>query len=441
MEIAAPGDIGHNRHPRDRNPVSAEPRTPMTDHSPPPSDGAPTAGTYAIVRLMASLGLMTIGIVAMYVGVVGLKPIAAEFGISRGIGSLPYALFMVGFGVGSLLHGRIADRYGILIPALIGSVALPAGLILSAEADSLWQFFAAIALLAGMLGSSAVFAPMIADVSYWFTGRRGFAVAIVLSGSYFAGAIWPPVLQHLIGESGWRSAFATVGYFCLATMMPLCFVLYRKPAHLATARGAPRESRFMRPLGLSPNMLQFTICIAGIGCCVGMSMPQVHIVAHATDLGFSAQRGAEMLSIMLGCGIVSRLVSGWISDRIGGLKTLLLGGGLQGVVLAAFLAVDSLTALYIVSACFGLSQGGVVPSYAIIVRTFFPAGEAGWRIGMALFFTIFGMALGGWLAGFLYDLTGSYTVSFINALAFNAMNFLIVALLLTRARLSGAAVK
>ena len=405
-----------------------------------PHDGRTSAGSYAIIRLIASLSLMIVGSVAMYVGVVGLKPIAAEFNISRGIGSLPYALFMIGFGVGNIVYGRVADRYGTMLPALVGSVALPAGLILAARADSLWQFLASIALLAGTMGSSAVFAPIVADVSYWFTARRGFAGAIVLTGSYFAGAIWPPVLQYLISENDWRSAFTTIGYFCLATMGPLSIVLYRKPPHLAAKESKPREHRFTRPLNLSPNTLQCVICLAGIGCCVGMSMPQVHIVAHATDLGFSAQRGAEMLSILLGCGIISRLASGWVSDRIGGLRTLLLGGGLQGIVLAAFLAVDSLTALYIVSACFGLSQGGIVPSYAIIVRTFFPAREAGWRIGLALFFTILGMALGGWIAGFLFDVTGSYTVSFINALAFNSMNFLIVAFLLTRARMFGAEV-
>jgi MFS family permease len=413
----------------------------MNDSSHRSSAGAPSAGAYVAFRLIVSLVLMTVGTVGMYVGIVGLKPIAAEFGISRGVGSLPYALFMLGYGFGNVLHGRLADRYGILVPLLIGSLALPAGLILSAQTGSLWQFLAAIALLAGMLGSSAVFAPIVADVSLWFTGRRGLAVGFVLSGSYFAGAVWPPVLQYLIGEYGWRSAFTTVGYFCLATMVPLSLLLYRKPAYLAVAKGAPRDSRFARPLGLAPNALQCGICLAGIGCCVGMSMPQVHIVAHATDLGFSAQRGAEMLSLMLGCGIISRLVSGWISDRIGGLRTLLMGSGLQGLLLAAFIPADSLSALYIVSACFGLSQGGIVPSYAIIVRNYFPAGEAGWRIGTALFFTLFGMALGGWLAGFLYDVTGSYTVSFINALAFNAMNFLVVAFLLTRARQYGAATR
>jgi MFS family permease len=413
----------------------------MHDQTPPPAAGAPSGGVYPIIRLFASLGLMTVGSVGMYVGIVGLKPIAAEFGISRGVGSLPYALFMLGYAVGNILHGRIADRYGTMVPALIGSIALPAGLILSAQAETLWQFFAALALLAGTLGSSAVFAPIIADISYWFTGRRGLAVAFVLSGSYFAGAIWPPILQYLIDAGSWRSAFVTVGYICLAAMLPLSALLYRKADHLKEAKNAARESRFTRPLGLAPKTLQCTICLAGIGCCVGMSMPQVHIVAYASDLGYNAQRGAEMLSLMLGCGIISRLASGWISDRIGGLRTLLLGGGMQGVVLAAFLTADSMMALYIISACFGLSQGGVVPSYAIIVRTFFPAGEAGWRIGTALFFTIFGMAFGGWIAGFLYDVTGSYTVSFINALAFNVVNFLIVAVLLTRARHLGVATR
>ena len=394
-----------------------------------------TGGThiYPIIRLFASLGLTTISIVAMYIGVVGLKPIATEFGITRGIGSLPYAFFMIGFGIGNIIHGRIGDRYGTIVPALIGSATLPLGLILSAQTEALWHFFLIFAIFSGMLGASGVFTPIIADISHWFTKRRGLAVAIVLSGSYFGGALWPPIIQYLIDESGWRSAFQTIGYICLAIMIPLCLLLYRKPPHLDFNYNSNNASSFTRPLGLTPNVLQCLLCFAGIGCCVGMSMPQVHIVSYASDLGFAAQRGAEMLSIMLGCGIISRLVSGWISDRIGGIRTLLVGSGLQILVLVAFLFADSMTALYVISACFGLSQGGIVPSYAIIIRSFFLAGEAGWRIGATLFFTIIGMAIGGWLAGFLYDLTGSYTISFINAIAFNVINFLIVGGLLARA--------
>jgi MFS family permease len=222
-------------------------------------------------------------------------------------------------------------------------------------------------------------------------------------------------------------------------MLPLSAVLYRRPP--VSPEPAPSESGAgpRRPLGFSPTQLQCLICAAGIGCCAAMAMPQVHIVAYATDLGHAAARAAEMLSLMLGFGIVSRLASGWISDRIGGLNTLLLGSFLQCCVLAAFLVADSLVALYAFSVAFGLAQGGIVPSYAIIVRTFFPNREAGWRIGMALLFTILGMALGGWMAGALYDLTGSYTLSFVNAIAFNLLNMAIAAKLLRRAKAQGKA--
>ena len=387
---------------------------------------------YPIIRLSASLGLTTIGIVAMYIGVVGLKPIATEFGITRGIGSLPYAFFMIGFGIGNIIHGRIGDRYGTIVPALIGSATLPLGLILSAQTEALWHFFLIFAIFSGMLGASGVFTPIIADISHWFTKRRGLAVAIVLSGSYFGGALWPPIIQYLIDETGWRATFQTIGYFCLATMIPLSLLLYRRPPYLDWDDDKNNAGSFTRPLGLAPNVLQCLLCFAGIGCCVGMSMPQVHIVAYSSDLGYTTQRGAEMLSIMLACGVISRLVSGWISDRVGGIRTLLVGSGLQILVLTTFLFADSITALYIISACFGLSQGGIVPSYAIIIRSYFPPGEAGWRIGATLFFTLIGMAFGGWVAGFLYDITGSYTISFINALGFNVLNFLIVAGLLAR---------
>jgi predicted MFS family arabinose efflux permease len=241
-------------------------------------------------------------------------------------------------------------------------------------------------------------------------------------------------LQYSFDAYGWRNTFIGLGIFALCALLPLCAVLHRRPpaqalAAMRTSRGARR-----RPLGLSTTRLQSALCAAGIGCCVAMAMPQVHIIALITDLGYAAARGAEMLSLMLGCGIVSRLASGWISDHIGGLRTLLLGASLQALVLVAFVAADGLTALYVISATFGLVQGGIVPSYPIIVRAYFPAGEAGWRIGTVMLFTFIGMALGGWLAGLLYDLTGSYTVSFVNAVAFNLMNMTIVALLVRRAR-------
>jgi MFS family permease len=282
--------------------------------------------------------------------------------------------------------------------------------------------------------------PLVADTSRWFTKRRGFAVGICMSGNYFAGTVWPPVLQHFIDTAGWRAAYTGVGIFCLVTMLPLAFVLRPRPpdtdhappdASAHGARFAATPSR--RPLGFSPATLQVLLCIAGVACCVAMSMPQVHIVAYCSDLGFSGARGAEMLSLMLGFGIVSRITSGWISDHIGGLRTLLLGSILQGVALLMFVPYGGLTTLYVVSALFGLFQGGIVPAYALVVREYFTPTEAGARVGTVLMATIFGMALGGWMSGVMYDLTGSYRAAFINGIAWNLLNISIVAFLLYRA--------
>ena len=389
---------------------------------------------YPLVRLVASLVLVTMGGAAMYAVIVALKPASFDFEVSRGLASVPYMMFMLTGGVGGVAMGRLSDRTGVLVPVLIGCVGLPAGMAGAAFAEEFWQFCAALGVLSGLLGTSALFAPMAADISHWFTRRRGLAVAIVITGTYFAGALWPPILQASLDARGWRETFLIIAIVMACVMLPMAALLYRKPAVLTAAEAARTALGAGRPLGVAPGTLQCLICVAGLGCCVAMAAPQVHIVAHVTDLGYAAQRGAEMLSLMLGTGIVSRIGSGFISDRIGGLRTLLLGSLLQALTIAAFLGADTLTMLYVVSAVFGLSQGGIVPSYTIIIRTFFPAQEAGRRVGWAMLFTFAGMALGGWMAGALYDLTGSYTASFINAIAFNVLNAAIVVFLAQRHR-------
>jgi MFS family permease len=390
---------------------------------------------YPVARLVVAVVLMTLGGAAMYASVLVLEPAAVEFGTGRGVASLPYALFMLGFGAGGVMMGRLADRAGILAPAVIGSVAMPAGLWLAAQAQSLPEFLLALGVLCGLLGASFTFAPMVSDVSHWFHGRRGLAVGIAISGSYVAGAVWPPVLQHFIDAVGWRRTFEDLAVFCLAVMLPLVLALLPRPSLDDSGHDASGAPRFpARPLGFSRARLQCLICAAGVGCCVAMAMPQVHVVPYVMDRGFDAQRGAEMLALMLGAGIVSRVVSGWLSDRVGGLRTLVLGSVLQALVLVWFMFADTLAMLYAASLAFGLSQGGIVPSYAIIIRTFFPAGQAGWRIGSALMFTIGGMALGAWMAGALHDLTGSYTASYVNAIAFNLLNLGIAVKMLRRAR-------
>lgn len=387
---------------------------------------------YAWVRLAAAMVIGTIGGVGMWSPVVVVPAVQAEFGIARADAALPYTLTMIGFVFGTVLMGRLADKRGITTPLLIATVVMAAGYAAAAFATNVWIFAIISGVAIAMLGSAALFAPLLADTSLWFEKRRGLAIALCASGNYVAGTIWPPVLEHFIAEVGWRQTHLYTGLFCLVTMLPLALILRPKPPLLKPATEAAAAAGFVRPLGLHPNMIQACIVIMGLGCCVAMSMPQVHIVAYCVDLGYGPARGAEMLSLMLGFGIVSRLASGYILDRIGGLKTLLLGSTLQMLALALYLPFDGLMSLYIISAIFGLVQGGIVPSYAFIVRELFPAGQAGFRVSLAISSTLAGMALGGWMSGRIYDLTGSYQAALLNGIAFNLVNVLIAVWLLTR---------
>jgi MFS family permease len=386
---------------------------------------------YAWARLFAALVLSAIGGVGMWSVIVVLPAVQADFAVARSAASLPYTATMLCFGFGGILMGRLSDRLGIFVPVTLGSIGLALGYVAASLAASLWQFTLAQGLLIGV-ASSVAFAPIIADTSLWFTRRRGIAVAIIACGSYLAGTVWPPVIQHFIGTAGWRWAYLGIAVFCLVTMVPLAFVL-RPRSPLASAPGAaPSASSTARPLGMSPAALQTILVVAGLSCCVAMSMPQVHIVAYAADLGHGAARGAQMLSLMLGLGVVSRLASGWICDRIGGRRMLLLGSTLQALALVLFVPFDGLAALYVLSALFGLFQGGLVPSYAVIVRECFPPQEAGVRVGTVLMATVFGMALGGWMSGVIFDLTGSYQAAFLNGVVWNLLNIGIAVLLLRR---------
>ena len=387
----------------------------------------------AFVRLMATLGIMTVGASAMYVVPVILPVVQAEFGVTRADASTPYSLLMIGYGVGGFLMGRLADRHGLLRPLLAGAVFLGAGYLLAASAQSMVVFTAAHALLMGLLGSSVTFSPLLADTSLWWVRRRGIAVAVCASGNYLGGAIWPPVVQRFVESSGWRATYVGMGIVCSLAMIGLALMMRRPPPLTADAlpSGAnPGDAG--RPFGLTPATAQTLLCVAGLACCVAMSMPQVHIVAYCADLGYGPARGAQMLALMLGFGIVSRLASGWICDHIGGLRTLLLGSALQGVALLLFLPFQAMVSLYAISILSGLFQGGIVPSYAIIVREHFPAKEAGERVGAIIMCTLVGMALGGWMSGRIFDLTGSYRAAFLNGIAFNLLNMTIAWLLLRR---------
>ena len=386
------------------------------------------------LRLIVLLAIGTIGGGGMWSVVVVLPAVQGEFAVDRAAASLPYTLTMIGFGLGGVLMGRMADQFGIRRPVVFGALALGAGYIAASFTTTLWQFAVVHGLLVGALGSAAMFVPLISQASLWFVRHRGIAMAIAACGNYIAGVFWPPVVEHFIRAIGWRQTEFWIGVFCIVTILPLTLLLRGKPP---TQRENPvtlSGSRGTTALGLSPNALMAVLIVAGVACCVAMSMPQVHIVAYCGDLGYGAARGAAMLSLMLGFGIVSRIASGFLADRVGGIVTLLVGSILQGLSLVLYMFFDSLTSLYVISALFGLFQGGIVPSYAVIVREYFPASEAGVRTGLVLMATLFGMALGGWLSGLIFDATHSYAAAFANGVGWNLLNGLLAVALLFRSR-------
>lgn len=397
-------------------------------HATPQGTRADIDGRRAWLRLVVCMLLGTIGSVGMWSIVVVLPAVQAEFGVTRGDASLPYTLTMLGFASGNVLLGRIMDRTGVIPPLLAGIVCLAAGYALAAAVDSVIPF----AILQGVIGfgAAATFSPLIADLSHWFRRRRGIAVAAAATGNYVAGAVWPLAMQLTLPAHGWRTTYLAIGAICLLLMTPLAAKLRARPPPIPVAAEAAAQASRLTAAGLTPRSLQILLSIAGLGCCVAMSMPQVHIVAYCVDLGFGVARGSEMLALMLAGGVVSRLASGFLADYIGGARVLLLGSVLQALSLGAYIPFNGLASLYIVSAVFGLSQGGIVPSYAIIVREYLPAHEAGRRVGIVMTMTIIGMALGGWLSGAIYDATGSYRAAFLNGIVWNALNILIVLFIL-----------
>lgn len=397
-------------------------------------------GPYAWFRLAISILLSTLGGAGMWAVVIVLPAVQADFGVDRADASLPYTATMLGFAAGNYILGRFADRFGIVPPVIASAFCLGAGFSLAAIAPDIWLFSLAQGVLIG-LGTAATFGPLIADVSHWFVKRRGFAVGCVACGNYLAGVLWPSLIQWSLATADWRETYLMIAVICLVAMLPLSLILRRPPPENAMSAGTGPRAFGQHSSGLSPTALQILLVIAGLGCCVAMSMPQVHIVAYCVDLGYGVAPGADMIALMTGAGIISRLTSGYLADTIGGVKTLLAGAVLQCAALFLFIPFTGLTSLYLVSLVFGLAQGGIVPSYAVIVREYLPAREAGQRVGLVIMATILGMALGGWLSGWIYDLTASYEVAFINGIAWNFVTIAVMVFILFsgRPRISTAA--
>ncbi len=384
-------------------------------------------------RLGVMLIFAALGSVGLWSYVISLPSVQAEFGLTRADAAMPYTIAMVGFAAGNVYLGRLADRLGVMAPMALGTACIAIGFAAAALSPNLFWLCVAYAVIG--FGSGTTFTPLVSDISHWFLHRRGIAVAIAASGNYFSGTIWPPVIQHFISSVGWRETHIGVGIFCIFAMLPLILLLRQRTVML----DAPGGSTIFRApnLSVSQNTLFLLLCIAGLGCCVAMAMPQVHIVAYCGDLGYGVARGAEMLSIMLGFGICSRIAFGFVADKVGGVVTMLIGSSMQALALFLYIFFDGLSSLYLISALFGLFQGGIVPSYAMIVREYFPPAQAGTRLGIIIMSTVLGMAIGGWMSGWIFDLTGSYRAAFLNGLAWNLLN-LSIAIWLLRAGRGGA---
>jgi MFS family permease len=388
----------------------------------------------------ATLAILSVSYGAPLLVVVGLEPITADLGVSRSAAVLASSAAWLGAGVGGILAGRIADRIGVRWTVAFGALALAAGLAASALGGigSLWLGHL---VLIGALGTGAIYPPLVVHVSRWFDRRRGTALALISSGQYVAGALWPIVFEHGIARFGWRHTMLAFGGFEAVCILPLALLLLRaaapppRPAAMAVPAG--RRGRSLQaglPASVSPRTAQAMLCAANFLCCVPMALPMAHLVAFCSDLGIAPASGALMLSTLLGAAFVSRQAWGWLADRIGGLPTILAGSICQAVALAGFLATRGEVGLFTVSAAFGLGFSGIVPAYVLVIRQFFPAREASWRVPVMLLCGTCGMAFGGWLGGAIYDRAGSYGAAFLVGIAVNLVHIALISTLLLRVR-------
>jgi MFS family permease len=387
-------------------------------------------GSYAFARLGLALLLSTLIGVGMWAIIVVLPAAQRDLGVDRAAASLPYTVMMCALAFSTIALGRMTDRHGVVLPLIISAVALGLGFVLAGYAPNLPMFAVAHALIGA--GAGTGFGPMMADISHWFVRRRGLAVVVVASGNYFAGTIWPFLMSLTMPVIGWRGTYAGIGLIVAATVLPLALAMRRRPSAAMYEQAEAATEVARADVGISPRLLLVLLVLAGFSCCVAMSMPQVHLVAYCGDLGYGVARGAQMLSVMMALGIISRIGSGFVADLIGATATLLIGSFMQGVALLLYLYFDGLESLFVVSGIFGLFQGGIVPMYAVICRELLPPRRAGAAIGLVVSATILGMAFGGYISGVIFDLTSSYRMAFLNGVLWNAFNFMIVAWLFWR---------
>jgi MFS family permease len=363
--------------------------------------------------------------------VVGLKVMAQVMHTDRSVIALAGALAWLGTGAGGIAMGWLADRIGVRSVVALGTVMTAAGLALSAL-GSVWALYVGHGLLIGFLGNGAIYAPLLIYVSRWFDRRRGTAIALISSGQYIAGVVWPPVFQYTIDSAGWQMSMLLFGAIVAVSVLPTLVMLRPAPEPLIAPAARQSDGHPRTVLGMHPNLAQTLICIAAFCCCIPMAIPSSHLVAFCSDVGIAASHGAVMLSVLLGCAFISRQFWGALADRVGGLKTVLAGSACQAIAIGAFLLTQDEVGLFAISAAFGLGFSGIIPSYSVAIRDLYPSSEAAWRIPAVLFTGMAGMAAGSWWAGELYDHFGFYGPAFVSGVLFNIANLALVSFLVLR---------
>ena len=388
---------------------------------------------YSWFRLLITFLIGTSLNIGMWAIVIVLPDIQKEFNFNRGEVSVLFSFTMVGFALGNFILGKLVDKYGIILTLLFASFTVVLGFFISAFSYSLILLSFCHVMIG--FGTAAGFGPLMSDISFWFSKRRGIAVSVAASGNYFSGIIWPTLISAIFSNTfDWRFLYVLFGIIAVILTIPLSFLLRKKIEKSILDKETTEANQKLSEKFISPSLLLIILILASIACCVAMSMPQIHIVALCVDLGFSPIVGTNMLSLMLAGGVISRIISGVAVDYFGGFKILLVGSSLQCLALFLYLPFDGLTSLYLVSLIFGLAQGGIVPSYAVILREYLPPQNIASKIGIVLMATIFGMAFGGWVSGFIFDLTGSYSLAFLNGIIWNFINILLIIYLMFKGK-------
>jgi MFS family permease len=389
--------------------------------------------------VVASVSLLLLGMSfgGPWITAVGLKAIAADTGGARQVPSLAVSLALFGAGAGGIVMGRVANSYGIRWTVIFGSVMIAIGLVISAGGAP-WQLYVGHGVFMGLLGNAGLNAPLFVYVSRWFDRRRGSALALISSGGYLAGFVWPTMFERSIAYFGWRWTMIGFAILQVTTIVPLAVIFLRPPPELPTETVAHAAEGTKRTvLGWNANLVFAMLSFAAFLCCTTMSMPQQHLVAFCSDLGISATIGATMLSVLLGMGFFSRQGWGWLSDRMGGLLTAFFSSIMQCAAMSGFLFAQNTPALFAVATAFGIGFSALIPAYVLTIREYYPLSEAHWRVPSLLLLSGSGMATGGWLAGYLYDSYGYYTPAFATGVAFNVANIAILSMLLVRQRYIG----